>query len=246
MWAFEPNDPNERFRVICQLCANEFCSLCNQQYHYRTGCQQLTVITERWFFWCNSERARYLAKRARQDAAYAVRLAEHEKQHAANRQRNEELRHRYDTAVADEKYKAEHCRHCPHCHRVVERIEGCASMICGQDYHGGNTQSGCGKSFTWDQAKKYRSATVRRPEQLMNDLPPPESPVVVHENIKCDGCHETVRGIRFDCVHCPSLIFCEKCEQNCTLAHSDENRRAGQQQHVFRLIMTPFDEAMYL
>lgn len=91
---------------------------------------------------------------------------------------------RYNTAVEDEKYKAEHCRHCPQCNRVVERIDGCASMICGQDYHGGNNQSGCGKSFTWDQAKKYKASTVRKTEQLAKDLPRPEHPLIEHENIK--------------------------------------------------------------
>ncbi|CAM4783822.1 unnamed protein product [Rotaria magnacalcarata] len=245
MWAFEPGNPNEHFRVTCQMCANEFCSFCNQQYHYRTVCEKIPVITERWFFWCNTERGRYLAERAKQDANYAVQLAEYEKQHAASRQRNEELRRRYETSVEDEKYKAQNCRYCPHCNRVVERMEGCDSMVCGRDYHGGNVQSGCGKNFTWEQAKRYKSAAIRRPEQLANELPAPESPLVVHENINCDGCHEAVRGIRFDCVHCPSLIYCEKCEQRCTLAHSDENRRQGQRQHVFRLIMTPFEDAAY-
>lgn len=130
------------------------------------------------------ERGRYLTERAKADAAYAERLADYEKQHAANNQRNEELRRRYETAVEDEKYKSQNCRYCPHCKRVVERIEGCSSMICGRDYHGGNTQSGCGKAFTWDQAKQYKPATIQKPAQLMQDLPRPEDPLVVHENIK--------------------------------------------------------------
>jgi hypothetical protein len=53
-WAFEPQNPTERFRVVCQLCNNEFCSLCNGQYHYRTHCQQLAEITQQWYFWCNT------------------------------------------------------------------------------------------------------------------------------------------------------------------------------------------------
>lgn len=57
-WAFEPKHPNERFHVTCHLCAKEFCSLCNQQYHYRTACRQLAEITQRWYFWCNTGKAR--------------------------------------------------------------------------------------------------------------------------------------------------------------------------------------------
>jgi len=53
-WVAEAADPNERFRVKCPICQNEFCSLCNQQYHYRTTCQQLPQITQRWFFWCQT------------------------------------------------------------------------------------------------------------------------------------------------------------------------------------------------
>lgn len=53
-WAFEPANPMERFRVVCQVCAKEFCSMCSQQYHYRSNCQELTEITQRWFFWCDT------------------------------------------------------------------------------------------------------------------------------------------------------------------------------------------------
>jgi hypothetical protein len=52
-WVAKATDPNERFRVKCPICQNEFCSLCNQQYHYRTTCQQLQ-LPQRWFFWCQT------------------------------------------------------------------------------------------------------------------------------------------------------------------------------------------------
>ncbi|CAF4935245.1 unnamed protein product [Rotaria sp. Silwood1] len=44
-WIAEAADPNERFRVTCPICNKEFCSLCNQQYHYPTTCEQLPQIT---------------------------------------------------------------------------------------------------------------------------------------------------------------------------------------------------------
>lgn len=125
-----------------------------------------------------------MTMRARENSAYAAQLANYEKQHSANQRRNDELRGRYNNAMADEKYKAENCRLCPHCRRVVQHMGGCSSMICGQDYHGGNNQSGCGKSFTWEQATPYTATAVREPKQVMSDLPRPESKVVVHENIK--------------------------------------------------------------
>ena len=51
-WIAEANDPTERFRVQCPICKREFCSLCNEQYHYRTTCQQIPQITRQWFMWC--------------------------------------------------------------------------------------------------------------------------------------------------------------------------------------------------
>jgi aspartate carbamoyltransferase regulatory subunit len=37
-WIAEAEDPTQRFKVQCRLCEREFCSLCNQEYHYRTKC----------------------------------------------------------------------------------------------------------------------------------------------------------------------------------------------------------------
>jgi hypothetical protein len=55
-WVAELQNPNDRFQVQCGLCRYQFCSLCNQQYHFRTTCQQIPEITQRWFFWCNTGR----------------------------------------------------------------------------------------------------------------------------------------------------------------------------------------------
>lgn len=122
--------------------------------------------------------------RAQQDSEYARRLAEYERGMAENRQRNQELERRYNEAIADENYKVQNCRLCPHCKRVVQRMEGCASMVCGRDYHGGNQQSGCGKNFSWDQAQPYVASAVKGATPTIKNLPKPSSAVVVHENIK--------------------------------------------------------------
>lgn len=110
-------------------------------------------------------------------------MAEYEHRRAADEKRNADLRRHYNETLEDEKYKATNCRLCPHCGRVVQHMGGCASMICGQDYHGGNQQSGCGKNFTWDEANAYVAASTQKPEQIARKLPRPESPVITHENI---------------------------------------------------------------
>jgi aspartate carbamoyltransferase regulatory subunit len=53
-WINEDEHPIEPFKVQCPLCQTEFCSLCNQQYHYRTKCEQLPHIIQQWFLWCQT------------------------------------------------------------------------------------------------------------------------------------------------------------------------------------------------
>ncbi|CAF3863986.1 unnamed protein product [Rotaria sp. Silwood1] len=236
-WVVEVRNPNERFRVKCNACSNEFCSICNQQYHYRSNCQEVPQITQRWFVWCNTERGNYWKIRAQQDASCRAQLDDYEKQQGANAKRNEELRRRYEELKADEELKAKTCRLCPHCKRVVQHMGGCSSMICGQNYHGGDQQSGCGKNFDWDQALPYIPIVNTVQEQMKSALENQQR--VVHTGIRCKNCHKEIEGIRFDCIHCHSLNYCEICEQRCTLAHSEELRRQKKQQHVFRLVTTP-------
>jgi hypothetical protein len=101
-----------------------------------------------------------------------------------NEDRNRELRRRYDELMRDEQYKVQNCRLCPSCKRVVQRIEGCDTMICGQDAHGGNIQSGCGTKFNWTTAQPYTATTEFQRQQSTIDLPEPEQPVVEHIGVQ--------------------------------------------------------------
>jgi hypothetical protein len=122
--------------------------------------------------------------RAQQDTTYANQLNDYNKKNKENEDRNKELRRRYDDLINDEQYKATNCRLCPSCKRVVQRLEGCDSMICGQDAHGGNIQSGCGAKFNWAQAQPYKASATQQPRQTIVDLPKPENPVVHHDGVK--------------------------------------------------------------
>jgi len=52
------------------------------------------------------------------------------------------------------------CRLCPHCGVTIHKIDGCNSMLCGGDYHGGNLQTGCGRNFDWSTAVPYVAADL--------------------------------------------------------------------------------------
>lgn len=132
-----------------------------------------------------AERGEYWQARAQQDANFRAQLEDYQQQQVANTQRNEELRLRYNDLLADENYKAQNCRLCPNCQRVVQHLGGCNAMICGQNYHGGDVQSGCGHKFDWSQATPYAPIGNTGPEQVRNDMPAPEQQqAVVHEGVQ--------------------------------------------------------------
>jgi len=131
------------------------------------------------------ERGNYWQARAQQDANFQAQLEDYERQKAANTQRNEELRQRYNELLIDEGYKAQNCRMCPHCGRVVQHLGGCDAMICGQNYHGGDVQSGCGKNFRWSHAGPYVPIASGGPQQVTNNIAAPEQQkAVVHEGVR--------------------------------------------------------------
>lgn len=103
-------------------------------------------------------------------------------------------------------------------------------MICGQNYHGGDIQNGCGAKFNWLQAKPYISQIsssqpklVKIDTRRVND-----QKLANHYPYKCDNCQENILGIRFECINCKSINYCENCEEDATLSHT--------RNHLFRLL----------
>jgi hypothetical protein len=47
-------------------------------------------------------------------------------------------------------------KRCPHCNLLQERFDGCNHVVCGNNYyfHKKIKQNGCGRSFSWKEAKK--------------------------------------------------------------------------------------------
>ena len=183
-WVAEVADPNERFQVTCDSCQSQFCSICNGQYHFRTTCQEVPEITQRWFHWCQTGRENYWRTKAQQNENFRTQLAEFEQQRNATAQRNEELRQRYNELIADENYKAQNCRLCPNCRRIVQKLEGCDAMICGRNYHGGDDQSGCGQEFRWSQAQPYVPINTGPAEVQFDMIAPEQNEVIVHEGVQ--------------------------------------------------------------
>lgn len=138
----------------------------------------------------------------------------------------------------DERYKAEHCRLCPFCFRPVEKLDGCNSMRCGENWHGGAKQSGCGKTFDWAKAPPYQAIIEER------SLPDVDIERALlsgagcrHLSTRCAVCQNMVQGLRFRCIHCEDFNLCMDCERSfassATPMHPID--------HVFEVLSSPED-----
>lgn len=184
------SDCRERFSCPCG--APSFCTKCGETpYHFHADCKQVKELRQRWLAWMGDTQIR----RKKRAEAY------------------EELQKRMnadDHLRQDEIWKRDNCKLCPQCNRIVEKLDGCDSMKCGQNYHGGGIQSGCGATFNWKEAVPYTSegATIK-PKQL----PAGHDKGIYHPGITCKVCEKSIFGPRLRCIHCESFDVCADCEE---------------------------------
>uniref|UniRef100_A0A6B2L4W0 RBR-type E3 ubiquitin transferase n=1 Tax=Arcella intermedia TaxID=1963864 RepID=A0A6B2L4W0_9EUKA len=203
----------DRVRVpmhcVCSGCNAEFCSMCKKDYHYRMNCSESMKYTRDWIEWNTNGRRNYHELLEKEQK----KIEGLEKEKKKIEERNQELQRRYQDLVADEKWKEQNCHACPHCGRPIQKLEGCDSMVCGSDYHGGNIQNGCGKRFNWSQSQPYKSTGLSGPKTVEFQPPPNPKQRTRHGDwIPCDNCKQQIVGLRFSCVHCRSFNLCENCE----------------------------------
>jgi len=179
----------------CPCGAPSMCTNCGDvPYHYHAGCMQMNGLRRRWLDWV-SESRKNRKKHAEALAALQERC-----------QQDKDLR-------MDEIWKSIHCRLCPNCHRVVEKIDGCNAMKCGENYHGGGKQSGCGASFDWDNALPYTMQQAKLATKF--NVTPEEVSCgkgIFHPGVECKSCKEPILGPRLRCIHCESFDVCACCE----------------------------------
>eukprot|EP00996_Jenningsia_fusiforme_P000116 NODE_1078_length_1720_cov_37.128665_g954_i0.p1 GENE.NODE_1078_length_1720_cov_37.128665_g954_i0~~NODE_1078_length_1720_cov_37.128665_g954_i0.p1 ORF type:complete len:509 (-),score=79.34 NODE_1078_length_1720_cov_37.128665_g954_i0:194-1672(-) len=207
-WVVEVSDPTRRWNLRCPLCRTSSCTMCMfVPYHY-CSCEDLRKHQAVWLHWQAVGR-----QKRRGD------LKEHELRHAKEKQK------RLQEYRRDEEYKERYCALCPHCNRIVQKLEGCDAMVCGRDAHGGNAQDGCGQSFDWKKAQKYKVMSMEAPVYAARG----ESGVSHGEFLRCDECHSSIVGLRFQCLCCPSYELCEACEPRLTEIDFHPSN------HVFRI-----------
>ena len=220
-WLVVDSDNNTRVNCYCDSCHSSFCSICREIYHYKSSCEEVVEIKKRWIQWNSQDRFHHEDDLINQ----ALEL------------RKKDLKERMEDLVKDEKWKEENLRLCPSCKRPIEKVSGCDAMICGQNYHGGDIQNGCGANFTWTDAPSYISSMVDTDHLktiLDDDLKIDPSDILRvkgdhGEYIQCDECQMRIIGFRFACIHCPCFELCEECERK--TKHTPN--------HVFRIYTKP-------
>jgi len=210
-----------RFCHACPCGSRPFCTICKEPYHFHGDCGNLQDLRQRWLRWITVDRRHFQASRI---AANVYDAQVEALEDSINRRR--EFEH-------DERWKEMHCRLCPGCQRSVEKTEGCDSMLCGQDAHGGNQQSGCGIRFKWSEAVPYvfnghsvspiRGVTAEEVRCRGRDT--------LHPFVHCSLCGSSGIGIigpRFRCLHCLDFSVCLECEPHLAARHEAD--------HVFEIM----------
>lgn len=219
----DATDPDSRVCVRCtsDTCGITFCSHCKRSpYHYDVPCNRVADVERLWDLWQTQGRAAF-AERERAHGAAHEHFEQQRQAHESVVRDVADRRRAAAELAADEQWKATNMRCCPHCQRPVQRIEGCSSMTCGRDYHGGNTQPGCGTSFNWNTARPYQAEAVAdvTDAPAFTARPPEELRAQTHGLFKCDVCHNDIVGLRFRSIHSAGFNTCIKCEAGFAASH---------------------------
>lgn len=218
----------------CPKCGFDFCNICRDPYHYDVTCEEFLSLRHIWYAWLEKGRQEYEEQQKAKTQDLNKKQNEFKQALKAHQENREIALRNFEILKADEEHKARTCKRCPYCRRVVERIDGCDSMVCGENYHGGDVQQGCGKGFQWDKAPPYEAEIPSQPKINEFLAKAPQQAQDYRHDESCDGCGEEIVGLRFSCLHCPSFNLCASCERVGTQPEHPK-------EHVFR-IFTSEDE----
>lgn len=114
-------------------------------------------------------------------------------------------------------------------------------MVCGQDAHGGNTQPGCGTSFSYSSAPAYHETVddaagaaptfdAAAPDREMKDVIIGRTTSGRPIKMRCDLCKDECGEIAFQCINCPGHVsVCLRCMPLLTQGQHDGT-------HIFRIV----------
>eukprot|EP00746_Dinoflagellata_sp_MGD_P130395 gnl/MRDRNA2_/MRDRNA2_64332_c0_seq1.p1 gnl/MRDRNA2_/MRDRNA2_64332_c0~~gnl/MRDRNA2_/MRDRNA2_64332_c0_seq1.p1 ORF type:complete len:734 (+),score=125.38 gnl/MRDRNA2_/MRDRNA2_64332_c0_seq1:69-2204(+) len=239
-----PSRPGRQERVQCPSCGETFCSLCRRRpYHFRVPCDATDAVEDCWAAWVREKRTEYLSELGVEHAKLLEQLKEEDKREL------DALQQRADDFQAMERWKAQNCRVCPKCNRCIQKLGGCDSMVCGQDYHGGQIQNGCGHRFAWSKAKQYQPQDKSHHLKMMQDEFGKRKKqqhqqrqlweIASSSFLRCAACKAVMQGPCFLCLNCNCLALCLGCHSK-PGPHGKHSKQHGPQ-HIFRIVWEPKD-----
>eukprot|EP00940_MAST-03C_sp_MAST-3C-sp2_P001951 g1951.t1 len=222
-------NPGRKEIVTCPTCTTSFCTMCKELPHYHgTTCSGAKQISAAWARWIVEDRTDFYRK-------IGMKVGR------ANDQARREAQHIRNSEALDMTLLTR-CRHCPNCNRIVNKYDGCDRVICGRDCDTDtNHQHGCGHHFAFSEATPYVPTATKRAEfkpMRAEDLLKPHIIATIDGEdipLKCSNCKDTIKGPRFQCIHCQCFDMCMKCEKQLVDA-SDGSRRFHSAKHAFKVI----------
>ena len=188
----------------CSICMTACCWKCSETFHDSYTCEEVKQKKDCWYKFLGQ----FIGEQPVENegglrGGYSSGLKLNEAALDAFRS--------YESALADSEYFRRlrdegSLKKCPKCKKLIEKLAGCDSMVCGQNADGGNTQSGCGHHFRWSKLPLLSVADVPAPEQNSIELnlhdPQMDYTTSPYSAIQCCQCDENIFGTRFVCIYC--------------------------------------------
>lgn len=218
-----------RCSFACPCGALAVCTRCRQApYHFHGECSQVQGLRQSWLEWVSGGREEYFQCPLDDYVGHLEACKDRIKALEEGLQRHREV-------LRDEEWKANNCRLCPGCRRPIEKMDGCNAMVCGQNYHGGNMQPGCGRKFNWSEALRYTAVVgdchPKKPNAPTSPRDNRRGLGVFHPFVNCHLCGsggQGIKGLRFRCIHCEDVSVCTRCSLQLSKHHAAD--------HVFEIM----------
>jgi hypothetical protein len=204
-------------KTHCSVCLQTYCWSCLSSFHPGRTCADMSNINSRWVQFLSSQTG----------ANAAIRLQQLEA----------------DNEYFRSNIAAGRIKRCPNCNRIIEKMEGCDTMVCGRNADGGNFQSGCNHKFQWSSVpnltlndESLQNERLNSDESFYISEPHVDYSVKPYKQLSCTECKKGIMGTRFECVFCPSKdSMCLLCIQQVIKSGS----QSSHVNHVFELINPP-------
>ena len=212
--------------ILCSDCHRGKCWFCLNQHHPTLSCAEVKQVRNRWMGFLHSMVNKEDSPTSGDGLAQSLT--------------------KFEQQLADNEYFATNIlngnmKRCPKCKRLIEKMQGCDSMVCGRNAEGGNVQRGCGHSFSWGSVKKLTIEEIEVHQSSLTTVNISDPHYISPGSssmFKCTECRKNIIGSRFCCINCTDdTSICISCVKNHIIQNGDGNQR--HKDHVFDIVDPP-------